>query len=772
MNQQALSLILRNRIQITGAVQGVGFRPFVYRLAQEEGLKGWVSNTSQGVFIEVEGSEAALARFLHRVEAERPPHSLIQSLVAVSLEPAGYAEFTIQISDEAGEKTALVLPDIATCPACLRELFDPANRRYLYPFTNCTHCGPRFSIIEALPYDRAHTSMKGFSLCPDCAREYHDPTDRRFHAQPNACPVCGPCLALRDPCGNIMAKGQEAIVQAARAIRDGLIVAVKGIGGFHLLTDARDERAVRRLRERKHREEKPLALLVPDLPVAAAYCEICPAEAEWLRAPEAPIVLLHKRLIPALPPLAPGLAPGNPCLGMMLPYSPLHHILMRELRIPVVATSGNRSEEPICIDEQEALGRLDGIADLFLVHNRPIARPVDDSVLRVVLGRELLLRRSRGFAPLPIALDTEVPPLVAVGGHLKNTIAISSGRNIFLSQHIGDLETPQAHQAFSEVLGRLQAMYEVVPRRIARDLHPDYISTHYALKQDVPTVAVQHHHAHIVACMAEHGLQGTVLGVAWDGTGYGLDGTVWGGEFLRCTRRDFERVAHLRAFPLLTGDQAVKKPWRTALGLLYAMMGEAVFAEEGLLPLQSCEPKERIVYRQILAKKINCPLVCSAGRLFDAVAAILGLRQVVSFEGQAAVELESHRMAGVGETYPFVIQEKENGPLVVDWEPMIRAILAEMTVQTPVGMISARFHNTLIAMIASIAKRVGEPRIVLSGGCFQNKVLLEQAVHQLTQEGFVPYWPLRIPPNDGGIALGQVVIAASRELPHVSGSPR
>lgn len=763
MKQPSHTSNQRRRIHITGAVQGVGFRPFIYRLALEERLCGWVSNTARGVFIEVEGPAEPLTHFMERIKAEKPPHSIIQSIQSEEIPPAGDQHFEIRISEEGGDKTAFVLPDIATCEECLKELFDPANRRYLYPFINCTHCGPRFSIIETLPYDRPHTSMNRFPLCPECEREYNDPVNRRFHAQPNACPVCGPQMELWDGDGDKIDKGHEAILGAADAIRDGKIVAVKGIGGFHLMVDARNEKTVQRLRSRKRREEKPLALMAPNMETTVAYCEISFEESEWLKAPEAPIVLLKKHPSPSLPPLAESVAPGNPNLGIMLPYSPLHHILLHELNFPIVATSGNLSDEPICIDEQEAKNRLYGIADVFLVHNRPILRPVDDSVMRVVLGRELLLRRSRGFAPLPITYQQELPPILAVGAHLKNTIAINAGKNIFFSQHIGDLETPQAYEAFSEVIGSLQAMYAIEPEKIACDLHPDYISTKYAASLKKPVVPVQHHHAHIVSCMAEQGIQGPVLGVSWDGTGYGLDGTIWGGEFLLCTKSDFHRVAHLRPFPLPSGDQATKRPWRTALGLLYAMMGDAVFEKNDLLPVTHCPANEKSLLQRMLQKKINTPLVSSAGRLFDAVASIIGLRQTVSFEGQAAIELENGLDSSVKDVYPFHIQEpaKPEAPLILDWEPMIQSILSDSSCLQP--QVSSLFHNTLIAMILSIAKRVGEPTIVLSGGCFQNQYLLENTVQQLKEEGFSPYWPLRVPPNDGGTALGQLVVAASRE---------
>ncbi|HWH69663.1 MAG TPA: carbamoyltransferase HypF, partial [Candidatus Sulfotelmatobacter sp.] len=570
----------------------MGFRPFLFRLATELGLNGWVNNSAQGVFLEVEGQPAALENFLLRLEAEKPPRSFVQSLEASWLDSVGYATFEIRPSDAGGAKTALVLPDIATCPDCLREIFDPANRRHFYPFTNCTNCGPRFSIIEALPYDRASTSMKPFTMCPQCQAEYDDPRDRRFHAQPNACLVCGPHLELWGRAGEVLAAdNREALAGAAEALRAGKILAVKGLGGFHLMVAAHYPQAVQRLRELKHREEKPFALMFPSLDAVKSACAVSPLEERLLRSPEAPIVLL-RRSNPALP---ASLAPGNPNLGVMLPYTPLHHLLLSLLNFPVVATSGNLSDEPICIDEHDALERLGGIADLFLVHNRPIVRHVDDSIVRVMAGRELVLRRARGYAPLPVQLRSPkdpVPNVLAVGAHLKNVIALAVGPQAFISQHIGDLETDQAFEAFRRVLADFQKLYEAQPALIAADAHPDYLSTKFArdlvasppadsfsvpfqaadpgdfqlstLNSQPPPalISVQHHVAHVLSCMAENELEPPLLGISWDGTGYGLDGTVWGGEFFQITEEACERVAHLRPFRLPGGDRAVKQPRR------------------------------------------------------------------------------------------------------------------------------------------------------------------------------------------------------------------
>jgi hydrogenase maturation protein HypF len=812
----------------------VGFRPFIFRLASDLGLAGWVNNSVQGVFLEVEGPRSQLERFLLRIEADKPPRSFISSLEASWLDPVGYTAFEIRESDSGGGKTALILPDIATCPECLAEILDPKNRRYRYPFTNCTNCGPRFSLIESLPYDRANTSMKKFRMCARCQAEYDDPRDRRFHAQPNACPECGPHLELwpgnrvrepgEDPRSD--ARGYDALVAAAEALRRGKIVAVKGLGGFHLMVDARQDQAVRRLRERKHREEKPLALMLPSLEAVRAVCEVSALEERLLRSPEAPIVLL-KQLAPRPSHLAPSVAPGNPALGILLPYTPLHHLLMAELVFPVVATSGNLSDEPICIDEREAMDRLAGVADLFLVHNRPIVRHVDDSIVRVMMGRELVLRRARGYAPLPIALnvpsfefgvssskspvagqpETRNPKpesILAVGAHLKNTVALSVGPQVFLSQHIGDLETDEAFEAFRRVIADFERLYEATPSVIAADLHPDYLSTKFARElgrdalsilrsssatEDGPrvqaerqlgptVVSVQHHVAHVLSCMAENELSAPVLGVSWDGTGYGLDGTIWGGEFFQVTDTTCERVACLRPFPLPGGDKAVKEPRRTALGLLYELFGDAAFEMKALAPVRGFRQAELATLRRMLERGVNSPRTSSIGRLFDAVSALAGLRQRTRFEGQTAMELE-FALEGfqTEEAYPFPIANcrlpiekpapqsatlNPQSAMHLDWAPMLEAILADLQRGVPAGQIAAKFHNTLAEVIAAMAQRAGEKRVVLSGGCFQNRYLTERSVRRLRDEGFRPYWHQRVPPNDGGIALGQIVAARRR----------
>ncbi|MCU0788710.1 MAG: carbamoyltransferase HypF [Verrucomicrobia bacterium] len=833
---------MRLRVVIRGAVQGVGFRPFVFRLASELGLRGWVNNSSQGVLIEVEGSREALEEFLIRVQAEAPVRAFIQSLEPTWLDALGFEGFEIRKSDVVGEKSALILPDIATCPECLGEVLDPADRRHLYPFTNCTNCGPRFSIIEALPYDRPNTSMKGFAMCDECRAEYENPASRRFHAQPNACPRCGPQLELwgcdpasgnaggprfhtRDhPAAGRGAIGHEALLAAAKAIADGAIVAVKGLGGFHLLCRASDESVVGRLRERKHREEKPFAVMFPSVESVREHCEVVPLEERLLSSPEAPIVLLRRRSeqpgARCLPSskgcIAPAVAPGNPWLGALLPYTPLHHLLLREIGFPVVATSGNLSDEPICTDEAEAVTRLAGIADCLLVHNRPIVRHVDDSIVRVTAGREMVLRRARGYAPLPVGLGSEIRNpqsaiTLGVGAHLKNAVALSVGAQVFVSQHIGDLETEAAMEAFQRVVDDLQRLYGVSATQLVSDAHPEYLSTKFARDrvasaslpaglQDIPAssglpvnsqagslrhVEVQHHVAHVLSCMAENERDAPVLGVSWDGTGYGLDGTVWGGEFIRIDRRgpgmDWRRVGHLRPFRLPGGDKAVREPRRCALGLLHELQGGRL---EGLAgtPVGSAFPPEELgALARMLERGLNSPLTSSMGRLFDAVASLTGLRQFVRHEGQAAMALEfaadgvdtegayalpigncqSPGTKGQWRTEQPGASSTSSRPAphasaVLDWKPLIEAVLADLRMNVPVGLISARFHNALSEAIVAMARREGLESVVLSGGCFQNRRLLERTITRLRQEGFRPYWHQRVPANDGGIALGQV----------------
>lgn len=757
----------RLRVQVRGAVQGVGFRPFVYRLAGRLGLSGWVVNSSAGVAIEVEGSPATLERFLVALGRECPPRAIVQGIESVYLDAVGFSGFEIREST-GGEKTALVVPDIATCPDCLAELLDESNRRFRYPFTNCTNCGPRFSIVLGLPYDRPNTTMAGFRMCDACRREYEDPRDRRFHAQPNACPACGPRLEMWDGDGAVIAAADEALRTAAARIARGDTVAVKGLGGFHLVADARNGDAVRRLRLAKSREEKPFALMFPTLASVAEACEVSEREARLLASPEAPIVLLGRRRSAGVPPIAAEVAPGNPCLGAMVPYTPLHHLLLRDLGFPVVATSGNRSDEPICTDERDALTRLRGLADAFLVHDRPIARHVDDSIARIAAGRELVLRRARGYAPLPVRVRGDGPTILAVGAHLKNTVALAVGPNAFVSQHVGDLETAEALGAFERVIGAFERIYDAAPAVVARDAHPDYLSTAYAGRRGLPTRTVQHHLAHVLSCMAENELRPPVLGVSWDGTGYGLDGTTWGGEFFSVAPGSAARIASFRPFALPGGDAAVREPRRTAVAVMQAALGDDAWSMGDVPAVSAFGDRERAVLRAMIERGVNVPMVSSVGRLFDAAASMAGLRHRVRYEGQAAMELE-FALDGVdlSESYPL---EVAAGPpragrwagfrtppaWIVEWAPLVRALVADVRGGCRVGTISARFHNALAGVVVDVAKRAGIERVVLSGGCFQNRYLLERTIERLRAEGFRPAWHQRVPPNDGGISLGQV----------------
>lgn len=735
----------------------MGFRPFVFRLAEELDLSGWVLNSSHGVFIEVEGARSRIDDFLRRVNEEKPPRAVIFSLETSFLEPRGYDSFEIRESDDSGSKTTLIPPDIATCAECLAEIFDPADRRYHYPFTNCTNCGPRYSILKALPYDRPNTSMEAFRMCPACEAEYRDPRNRRFHAQPNACPGCGPRLQWFGAPGEPGPEHHDALLRTAEAIRAGKIVALKGLGGFQLIADARNEEAVQRLRHRKHREEKPFALMVPDLTSGQALCHLSEQETRLLTAVEAPIVLA-RRLDSENDGIARAVAPRNPILGVMLPSTPLHHLLMRELGFPVVATSGNLSGEPICIDNGEAVHRLSGIADGFLAHDRPIVRHVDDSVARVVAGREQILRRARGYAPLPIHASAPAPTILATGAHLKNTVALNIGAETFISQHIGDLDSPMAYEAFQRVCQDLQALYGATPEAIACDLHPEYLSTKFAKTLRPKALPVQHHFAHVAACMAENELEPPVLGISWDGTGYGTDGTIWGGEFLIADGTPFTRAAHFRPFRLPGGETAIREPRRCALGLFFELSGEALFDQPERAPLSHFESRELSLIRQALARQLNAPLTSSAGRLFDAVASLLGIRQRVSFEGQAAMELEFAIDHRVSDAYTFDL--KGDDPIVVDWEPVLWEIQRDLQLGVSPGVMSARFHNGLVEAAVAVTQRAGLRQVVLTGGCFQNRYLTERLVQRLREEGFRPAWHQRVPPNDGGIALGQIAAVA------------
>ncbi len=753
----------RYRLKVTGAVQGVGFRPFVYRLATAHHLTGWVNNTSEGLLIEIEGSPTQLERFMERLQADKPVVSHIDKMERYQIDPLLDDSFEIVFSENGTRKSAVILPDLAVCSDCLREMLDPNDRRYLYPFINCTNCGPRFSIINALPYDRANTTMNTFIMCEKCAAEYHNPADRRFHAQPNACPDCGPHLELWDNRGRVREKYNAALLMAAEALHRGQVLAVKGLGGFHLMVDATDDDAVRTLRQRKHREEKPLAVMFPDLNSIKSGCRVTDEDARLLCSTASPIVLLEKHQNRAEYVIAEAVAPGNPYLGAMLPYTPLHHLLTRLVQRPIVATSGNLSDEPICIDEQDALVRLGQIADMFLVHDRPIARHVDDSVVRLMSGREMIIRRARGYAPAPVKLKSACGNILAVGAHMKNAIAVTIEDNIFVSQHIGDLDTEGAVGAFNEVVGQLTGLYEQKPEIIACDLHPDYYSTTYAQNEKARVVPVQHHYAHVLSCMAENHLDAPVLGVAWDGTGYGLDGTIWGGEFLTVDDKSFQRMASIRPFPLVGGDSAAREPRRSALGLLYELFSGKIDDFADCAVYKAFDRDELDILGRALAGKVNTVMTSSAGRLFDAVASLINSRQIMSFEGQAAMELEFLAYRGkTSDIYTINFDHKRHDLILLDWAPMIRAMLEEVKGGVSKEIIAAKFHNTLAEVIVGTAALIGIKNVVLSGGCFQNKHLIEMAIDKLRQKGFDVFWHRYIPPNDGGICLGQAVAAAMK----------
>jgi hydrogenase maturation protein HypF len=743
-------------ITLKGVVQGVGFRPFVFRLANRFHLAGWVKNSPEGAEVEVEGARADLESFLEALQQEAPPGAVLRDLVSRWGEPKGFTDFEIKQSREEGAKEAWILPDLAACPECLKELFDPHDRRYRYPFLNCTHCGPRFSIIESLPYDRPHTTMKEFTLCPECRREYEDPSNRRFHAQPTACPECGPHASYCNKEGYSLGEKEEALQMAVKALKEGKILAVKGVGGYHLLCDARNDKAVQELRLRKKREEKPLALMAPGLEWVKKNCEVSPEEEKLLVSPQAPILLL-KRAPDAE--TAPSVAPGNPTLGVMLPYAPLHHLLLKDLGFPVVATSGNLSDEPICVTEKEAFGRLGRIADYFLVHNRPIARPVDDSVCRILQDEPQVLRRARGYAPLPVETGLSGEPLLAFGAHLKNTVALFENSKVFLSQHIGDLDTPEALAHFNRVASDLPLLYDVDLSRVACDLHPDYASSQMAEKSGKVVQRVQHHVAHVFACAAENHVTGPFLGVAWDGAGLGEDGTIWGGEFFRVEKSQVKRVGRLFPFRLFGGDKAALEPRRSALGVLYEIMGITIFENEDLPSVAFFTSEEKKLLKSMAEKELNSPYTSSVGRLFDAVASLTGLCQVSRFEGQAAMKLEFALPPHCCRTaYPLDFQEGEK-LWELDWRPMVEQILRDVSSETPVAVISTAFHNALVEGIVRAAHREGLEQVVMSGGCFQNKILSSKAIHRLGREGFTPFWHRLTPPNDGGIALGQAAYA-------------
>jgi hydrogenase maturation protein HypF len=746
------------RIEVEGVVQGVGFRPWVFRLAREQGLSGRVLNDDHGVTIDAFGAGPALAAFVDRLRGTPPPAASITSLRATAIPADERASdaFEIVESRAAGRRRVSIPPDLATCPECADEVLDPANRRYRYPFTNCTSCGPRLTIARGVPYDRALTTMSGFRMCARCQAEYDDPRDRRFHAQPNACPECGPRLRALGPTGAPVPG--DPVKAAADALRSGLTVAVKGIGGFHLACDATSGAAVCVLRARKRREEKPLAVMVRDLATADQMAELSDAEAALLTAVERPIVLLRRREGCTL---SPEVAPGSPLVGLMLPYSPLHLLLLREAGHALVMTSANASGEPMIVADDEAVERLRAMADLFLVHDREIETRCDDSVARVVAGRPVLLRRSRGYVPRPVRLARPVvAPILACGGHLKNTFCLAEGREAWMGPHVGDLETMESLRAFTAAVERMEEFLGITPEIVAHDLHPDYATTLYAqTRRESVRVAVQHHHAHVAAAMAEHGLEGPVIGVAYDGTGFGTDRTAWGGELLLADYARFERLATLRPLLLPGGEAAIHEVWRLALALL-----EDAFGEEAPLdrfPLFGGDRAPAVdVARQMIRRGFNVPRAHGAGRYFDAVASLVLGRASVSFEGQAA--LEWNNVADRGETgaYGFVI-DRDRTPWEVDLRPTVRQVVRDVLAGVTPGVVSARFHNTLVAATADLVREAvrlhGVGPVVLTGGCFQNDLLTEGVLGELS--GLDVRVHAQVPPGDGGLALGQALVA-------------
>ena len=763
------SSIVRRRICLRGIVQGVGFRPFVYHLAQNIGIRGFILNSSSGVTIEAEGADAAVEEFLHALHSHPPPLARIEEITSAELEASGEQSFEIRESLAVEGEFVLVSPDVATCSDCLHDVGNPQNRRFAYPFTNCTNCGPRYTIIRDIPYDRPTTTMASFAMCADCEAEYHDPANRRFHAQPNACPACGPTVVLAEsgwflpPADAYGVGASPSVFSAARELmRAGAIVGIKGLGGFQLACDAENDDAVRKLRRRKKRSDKPFALMARDLAAVEKICTLSQADRELLLGPERPIVILPRR---AGTKISADVAPGNDTLGVMLAYTPMHFLLFGNgTDVPpefaaLVMTSGNISEEPIVCSNEEAWRRLGSVADWFLFHNRGIHMRVDDSVARTFASRPRLLRRSRGYAPQPIDLGSPLRELLACGAELKNTFCLTKGRYAIVSQHIGDLENCETLEFLTETLANLKKLFRVEPRAVAHDLHPGYLSSRFASQLPLPQVAVQHHHAHIASCMAENHLRGRVIGVAFDGTGYGTDGRIWGGEFLTVEYGRFERRAHFCYVPLAGGDTAVRQTWRPALAWLQATFGSELPQD---LPLfQQVPERDVALVNRMMARGVNTVLTSSCGRLFDAVSALIGIRQGATFEGQAAIELEMATRAGIEDGYSFEIDCNE--PAQIDMRPMIREIVRDVRKGKTKNVIASRFHNTMAMVIAEVCRRLRESehldRVCLSGGTFQNIYLLERAVALLRKLGIEVFLHSVVPPNDGGISLGQAVIA-------------
>jgi len=747
---------IAKRIDINGIVQGVGFRPFIFQLAASHDLKGEVANTASGVTILLEGPTDRIAAFQADLPRKQPPLAHITQITEQGVTLSGFETFAIAPSKDDASRATLISPDVSICKDCLQELLDPQDRRYGYPFINCTNCGPRYTIIDDIPYDRPKTSMRSFKMCPQCQAEYDEPLDRRFHAQPNACGVCGPQVALFDA-GKKKIQASDPIKGVADLLKQGHIVAVKGLGGFHLAVDATNAEAVVRLRQRKHREEKPLALMSYDLEQVRQYALVSLEDEALLISVQRPIVLLTKK---EPHPIAAGVSPHNRYFGVMLPYTPLHYLLLKHGFTALVMTSGNVSEEPITIDNDDAFERLADIADYFLVHNREIYLRSDDSIVRHVAATRFI-RRSRGYVPIPVFLKEPVKSILGCGAELKNTVCLTKGRNAFVSQHVGDLENLATYEFFQLTIDHLKRILDIEPELIAYDLHPDYLSTRYAtVQKGVKTIGVQHHHAHIVSCMAENQVDEPVIGLAFDGTGYGTDGNVWGGEILVTEMERFERVAHMAYIPMPGSAAAIKEPWRMAVSYLFNAYGEDLWQLD-LALLQRIEKKKTLIMMEMIQKNLNCPLTSSLGRLFDGVAALIGLRDTVAFEGQAAMELEM--LATDSDESVYAYHWTDGVVCQIDSSPIIRGVVDDLANKIPGPVISAKFHATLVKLFVELCQDIrrthGLGGVALSGGVFQNARLLGGLLHALEQNGFDVYTHKLVPANDGGIALGQAVIA-------------
>lgn len=782
--------LIRRHYNVTGIVQGVGFRPFVYRLAHELELSGWVRNSPAGVEIELQGVTHTLESFEHSLSNNAPPLSVISSISANDIPVIVETLFSI-LPSSGGEPDIQIAPDSALCSDCLRELFDPADRRYRYPFITCTNCGPRYSIITGSPYDRPKTTMAAFPLCPDCLREYEDPLNRRFHAQPIACHACGPQVSLISSSGDTVAIRDDAVMQAVALLKSGAILAIKGIGGYHLAVDAFNDDAVQRLRERKKRDEKPFAVMAASLETARKLAQMNDREERLLTSPEAPIVIVRKQSGTAFSPL---IAPNNGWLGLMLPYAPLHQLLFQgqgargkgqensfdstlapcPLTLDstfqaLVMTSGNISDEPVAFEDGDALRRLADIADYFLLHDRPIHIRSDDSVMRVFQGKPLFYRRARGYAPRAVTLPFTLKPLLAAGAELKSAICLAGGTRAVLSQHIGDLQNRATLDSFAHTVTHLSDILAIRPELVACDLHPDYLSSRFAEDAGVPLIRVQHHHAHLASCMAENGLDGEAIGIIFDGTGYGPDGTIWGGEFLVGGYDGYRRAGHFRPVPLPGGDAAVREPWRMAMAYLYQALGEAAFTLDHPVARHLPE-RERAIFAQMLRRGINSPFTSSCGRLFDVVAALLNLRHTVSYDGQGAIELEGVAESaedGNSKNYQYSILSCGEAPHQLDFSPMFPEILAAIAAGVQTSVIAHRFHSTVAAATTDICLHIaassGLDRVILSGGVFQNRLLTEMVYTALSRKGLSVFTHRLVPPNDGGIALGQAAIAGRRK---------